>query len=143
LVFNNEDPLFQVCRHCTGKIIVPSSVAHEMELQKEKPAEYAMEERTNLKLAEIQSELRNGRKINAIALFREAYGTNLQTAKAAVESIQLGKIPETFEKVPTTPQTQRNTAVVKNTQNQSNPAKLIWNLIQLFIFAVFMYWFFG
>ena len=143
MVFDNEDPLFQICRHCKGKIIVPSSVAHEMALQKEKPSEYALEERTNLKLAEIQNELQNGRKINAIALFREAYGTNLQTATAAIESIQSGKMPSSLQKTRISAASHRNTHDPK-TQIQQNPiGKLIWTLFQMLAFAIFLYWFFG
>ena len=37
---------------------------------------------------EITAALRNGRKIEAIRLYREAYGTGLKDAKDAVEAIQ-------------------------------------------------------
>src|SRR5215212_7224549 len=39
--------------------------------------------------AEITAALRNGHKIEAIRLYREAYGTGLKDAKDAVEAIQL------------------------------------------------------
>jgi ribosomal protein L7/L12 len=39
--------------------------------------------------AEIESALRAGHKIEAIKLYREAYGTDLKSAKEAVEAEQL------------------------------------------------------
>ena len=48
----------------------------------------------NLKIAEIQSELNAGRKIDAIKIFRESFGTGLAEAKDAVEMLERGmRIP--------------------------------------------------
>lgn len=39
--------------------------------------------------AEIEAAIRAGRKIEAIKLYRETYGTDLKSAKDAVEALQL------------------------------------------------------
>ncbi|HYN80491.1 MAG TPA: hypothetical protein VES88_03245 [Gemmatimonadaceae bacterium] len=38
--------------------------------------------------AEIEAAIRSGRKIDAIRLYRETYGTDLKSAKEAVEALQ-------------------------------------------------------
>lgn len=38
--------------------------------------------------AEIEAAIRSGRKIDAIKMYRETYGTDLKSAKEAVEALQ-------------------------------------------------------
>lgn len=38
--------------------------------------------------AEIEAAIRSGRKIDAIRMYRETYGTDLKSAKEAVEALQ-------------------------------------------------------
>lgn len=91
LQYSEGDTPFQTCRHCKGKIIVPSTAVHQVEIEAEKPTEFALREQRDLKLAEIQKELSAGRKIEAIKNFRETFGTDLRTAKEAVEKLQANK----------------------------------------------------
>ncbi len=88
LQFEGGDTIFQICRHCKGKIIIPSSAVHQA--QDQRLATDPQMERRNLKLAEINSELRAGQTINAITIFREAFGTDLMSAKEAIEAMQDG-----------------------------------------------------
>ncbi len=88
LQYENGDTPFQVCRHCKGKIIVPSTAVHQVEIEAEKPTEYVLREQKDLKLAEIQNELNAGRKIEAIKNFRETFGSDLKTAKEAVDRLE-------------------------------------------------------
>ena len=88
LQFDGGDSIFQICRHCKGKIIIPSSAVHQA--QDQRLATDPQMERRNLKLAEINSELRAGQTINAIKIFREAFGTDLMSAKEAIEAMQDG-----------------------------------------------------
>jgi ribosomal protein L7/L12 len=91
LYYENGDTPFQVCFHCKGKIIVPSTVVHQVEIKEERPTEYALREQRDRKLAEIQSELNAGRKIEAIKTFRETFGADLRTAKEAIDRLEANK----------------------------------------------------
>lgn len=71
--------------------MVPSDAVHQAEMIAEKPTERSLEEQKNLRLAEIQKELQAGRKIQAIAMFRETFGTGLKDAKEAVEAMEVGR----------------------------------------------------
>lgn len=90
LYFEPGDPPFTTCTHCKGKIMVPSDAVHQAESLTEKPTEYSLREQKNLRLAEIQREIQAGRMIQAIAMFRETFGTGLREAKEAVEAMQRG-----------------------------------------------------
>jgi len=91
LIYETGDQPFQVCRFCGGKIIVPSTVIHENEAAKPGGTGPSLEAQKNLRLAEIQSELNAGRKIDAIKLFRDGFGSDLSTAKRAVEMLETGR----------------------------------------------------
>ncbi|MGI8670777.1 MAG: hypothetical protein ACR2J3_13165 [Aridibacter sp.] len=91
LQYKNGDTPFQICYHCKGKIIVPSTAVHQVEIEAARPTEFAFREQKNLKLAEIQNELNMGRKIEAIKTFRETFGADLRTAKEAVERLEVNR----------------------------------------------------
>jgi ribosomal protein L7/L12 len=91
LRYDKGDTPFQVCYHCKGKIIVPSTVVRQVEIEGETPTEYALREQRDLKLAEIQNELNAGRKIEAIKTFRETFGADLRTAKEAIDRLEANK----------------------------------------------------
>lgn len=91
LQYQNGDTPFQTCRHCKGKIIVPSTAVHRVEIEDAKPTEFALREQKELKLAEIRNELNAGRKIEAIKVFRETFGSDLSTAKDAVERLEANR----------------------------------------------------
>ena len=74
LEYQKGDTPFQTCRHCKGKIIVPSTAVHQVEIVAEKPSEFDLRRQKELKLAEIQNELNAGRKIQAIKVFKETFG---------------------------------------------------------------------
>ncbi len=96
LYYETNDPAFQTCRFCKSKIIVPSLVVHEANDYERKPTAYTLREQRNIKLAEIQSELSAGRKVQAIRNYSESFGTDLATSQNAVEMIEQGRsIPET------------------------------------------------
>lgn len=94
LYFEPGDSAFQTCYHCKGKIMVPSEAVHQAEALTEQPTDFSLKEQRDLRLAEIQKELQAGNKIQAIAMFRETFGTNLRDAKDAVESMQRGSKPD-------------------------------------------------
>lgn len=91
LQYTNGDTPFQTCYHCKGKIIVPSTAVHQVEIEAARPTEFALREQKNLKLAEIQNELNMGRKPEAIKTFRETFGADLRTAKEAVERLEANR----------------------------------------------------
>lgn len=94
LYYEPGDPTFQTCRHCQGKIMVPSDTVNQANMLAERPTEYTLKEQRDLRLAEIQKELQAGNKIQAIAMFRETFGTGLREAKDAVEAMQFGRRPD-------------------------------------------------
>ncbi len=86
LQFAGGDSLFQVCRYCKGKIIVPSTVVHEQQLEGETRG--TPKAHRDLKLAEIQRELSAGRSVEAVKIFRETFGTDMKSALSAIQSMQ-------------------------------------------------------
>lgn len=94
LEYEPGDSTFQTCYHCKGKIMVPSDTVHQAEMIAEDPTEFSLKEQRDLRLAEIQKELQAGNKIQAIAMFRETFGTGLREAKDAVEAMQRGRKPD-------------------------------------------------
>lgn len=94
LYYEPGDSTFQTCYHCKGKIMVPSDTVHQAEMVAEGPTDYSLKEQRDLRLAEIHKELQAGNKIQAIAMFRETFGTGLRDAKDAVEAMQVGRRPD-------------------------------------------------
>lgn len=90
LYYEPGDAPFTTCSYCQGKIMVPSEAVHQAESLTAKPTDYSLREQKNLRMAEIQKEIQAGRKIQAIAMFRETFGTDLREAKEAVEALQRG-----------------------------------------------------
>ena len=70
--------------------MVPSEAVHQADALVEKPTEFSLREQKNLRMAEIQKEIQAGRKIQAIAMFRDTFGTGLREAKDAVEALERG-----------------------------------------------------
>ncbi|MCO6510452.1 MAG: hypothetical protein J5I65_06630 [Aridibacter famidurans] len=94
LYYEPGDSTFQTCHHCQGKIMVPSDTVHQAEMIDADPTDFSLREQRDLRLAEIQKELQAGNKIQAIAMFRETFGSGLREAKEAVEAMQLGRKPD-------------------------------------------------
>ena len=92
LYYEAGSPTFQVCHFCKGKIIVPSTVVHQSEIGSGEDAHQTIKQQKTLKLAQIQSEMQAGRKIEAIKHFREAFGSSLAEAKHAVEVMEHGEM---------------------------------------------------
>ncbi len=147
LWFEGGDSAFQTCRHCKGKIIVPSDVFHQHELEQKTPSRQTVTERRNIQLAQVQHALDSGHKIEAIKIFREAFGTDLATAKATVENMQRGGRVASEN---LTPRGNPADASVKSPsqlqQNQNsvaNAGKIISFLIQIAVALLVAYWFLG
>ncbi|MCB1025714.1 MAG: hypothetical protein KDB79_15055 [Acidobacteria bacterium] len=51
LQFSNGDSFFQNCRHCKGKIIVPSSVVHLMEMEVQNASGTSLRRQRNVEAA--------------------------------------------------------------------------------------------
>jgi hypothetical protein len=116
-------------------------------MEEKKPTEFALREQRDLKLAEIQKELNAGRKINAIKIFRETFGTGLKDAKEAVEALQWGEnldisnktLRENYSALQESPVEQK---IYQNVgQGNTNPGRagavIFWFLVALGI-AFFM-----
>lgn len=114
LYFEPGDSTFQTCHHCKGKIMVPSDAVHQAEMIAERPTDYTLKEQRDLRLAEIQKELQAGNKIQAIAMFRETFGTGLRDAKEAVEALQFGRKPDVSRSA-----LQQNYQVLQEQQTQT------------------------
>ena len=79
----------QKCEHCGSTVIAP----HDM-FYAANPAPFddlASLKGRALKIAEVQRLIHAGKKIEAIKVFREAFGTGLKEAKDAVEAIERGE----------------------------------------------------
>ncbi len=148
LYYETNDPAFQTCGYCKSKIIVPSLVVHEANDQQRRPTAYTLREQRNIKLAEIQSELSAGRKIEAIKNYSDSFGTDLATSKNAVEMIQQGRnLPETaikkisLEDVPIEEKIYGN-APVQGAQSNPRAKILMWIIILIGIAIAFANGFF-
>jgi ribosomal protein L7/L12 len=82
--------MFSVCQYCGGKIIVPSVIVHQSEVEDEQANNNLITLQREQRLYEVQNSLNAGRKIEAISMFREYFGTDLATAKTAVEKLEAG-----------------------------------------------------
>ena len=79
----------QKCDHCGSTVIAPHDMfyagnAHPFD-------DLSLLKGRALRIAEVQRLIHAGKKIEAIKVFREAFGTGLKEAKDAVESIELGE----------------------------------------------------
>ncbi len=151
LRYENGDTPFQTCRYCKGKIIVPSITVHQVEIEAERPTEFALREQRNLKLTEIQNDLNLGRKLEAIKTFRETFGTDLRTAKEAVEKLEANKnveIPKSVMRENFSANLQENPAENKlyrntgqqNAASKNSGASIFWLLVGI---GIALYIFFG
>lgn len=150
LQYESGETPFQTCHHCKGKIIVPSSAVHQVEMESARPTEFALREQRDLKLAEIQNELNAGRKLQAIKVFRETFGSDLRTAKEAVERLESNKkleisrdeLRENYSALQenATPTTSDN---LSRKGEQPKIMRLITALIYLAIFLAIYYWITG
>jgi DNA-binding beta-propeller fold protein YncE len=79
----------QKCDHCGGTVIAP----HEMFYAGNASPfdDLSSLKGRALKIAEVQRLIHAGKKIEAIKVFREAFGTGLKEAKDAVEAIERGE----------------------------------------------------
>lgn len=150
LYYEAGNPTFQVCHYCKGKIIIPSTVVHQAEVGDGEDAHRTIDQQKTLKLAQIQSEMQAGRKIEAIKHFREAFGASLAEAKHAVEVMEHGEkidisranlnadqINPAAKNLPGIPQEKELQKV------QANPRKAITTIIFYIAMAlIFYYWFF-
>ena len=151
LQYESGDTPFTTCYHCKGKIIVPSTVVNRVEIEDEKPTDFALREQKDLKVAEIQNELNAGRKISAIKVYRETFGTDLQSAKQAVENLERNgylnvskaDLREHYSALQehTTPTTSQNQ--LTRPAQSANPMQLIMTLIYIVIGIVVFYWLMG
>ena len=147
LEYRDGDTPFQTCRHCKGKVIVPSTVVHQVEIEAEKPGEFDLQRQKELKLAEIQNELNAGRKIAAIKLFKETFRTDLSTAKEAVERLEANRnveisndnLRENYSAMQenTSPRTSNNLA--KKGQS-TNIGQLVSTLVWIAIMVAIFFW---
>lgn len=148
LQYTNGDTPFQICYHCKGKIIVPSTAVHQVEIVAGRKTEFALREQKDLKLAEIQNELNAGRKIQAIKVFRETFNSDLRTAKEAVERLEANKNVEISradlrENYPAlqehnSPTTSNNQPAQKG--QKSNIGQLIMTLVYIAIGVAVFLW---
>lgn len=89
-----EGKMMQKCRFCGSNVIVPSQLFQPS--KSEKHTDFSTFDFSNLtgkalKIAEIRREIQAGRKINAIKIFRETFGTGLKEAKDAVDALERGE----------------------------------------------------
>jgi len=87
LEFDGE--MMQKCEHCGSTVIAPSELFYSASSSPFVDTS-ALRGRA-LKIAEIRQLIHDGRKIEAIKTFREAFGTGLKEAKDAVEAIERGE----------------------------------------------------
>ncbi len=148
LQYANGDTPFQTCHHCHGKIIVPSTAVHQVEIVAARPTEFALREQKDLKLAEIQNELNAGRKIQAIKIFRETFNTDLITAKEAVEGLEANQnieisrsdLRENYAALQETNLSATSSDQLTQQAQKSNIGQLIMTLIYIAIGIVIFLW---
>lgn len=150
LSYEAGNPTFLTCRLCNSSIIIPSTVVHQAEIVTGGRNQDTLEQQKTLKLAQIQSEMHAGKKLEAIKHFREAFGTSLAEAKHAVEIMEHGEkidisgarlrndqINPAAKNLPGIPQEKEINAA------QFNPRKAITTIIFYIAMALMIYyWFF-
>lgn len=87
LEFDGE--MLQKCEHCGSTVIAPSELFYSM--SRTPFVDMSALKGRALKIAEIRQLIHDGKKIEAIKVFREAFGTGLKEAKDAVEAIERGE----------------------------------------------------
>jgi sugar lactone lactonase YvrE len=90
-----EGATMQKCRFCGSNVIVPSGVIRNSSSFGQSGSiefgDLSALTGTALRVAEIQKLITNGRKIEAIKVFRETFQTGLAEAKDAVEAMERGE----------------------------------------------------
>jgi DNA-directed RNA polymerase subunit RPC12/RpoP len=90
-----EGKMIQKCGHCGSNVIVPSHVMrHSPSFGGAGVLDFGDLSALTGKarnLAEIQGLIKSGRKIEAIKVFRETFGTSLKDAKDAVDALERGE----------------------------------------------------
>lgn len=84
----------QKCSFCRSSVIVPAQMFYHTQAETFtdfSSFDFSALTGKALKVAEIQREIQAGQKINAIKIFREAFGTGLKEAKDAVEAMERGE----------------------------------------------------
>ncbi len=79
---------FQKCTFCGSNVIVPAEVFSRSQKSTFEDFDFSSLTGRALKIAEIQQEIERGNKINAIKMFREAFGVGLKEAKLAVDALE-------------------------------------------------------
>ncbi len=146
LQYEGGDSLFQICRHCRGKIIVPSQVVHQQEDEHNARRRQNPLQKLNPQLSQIQNELKSGNKINAIKIFRETYGTDLRSAKEAIDTMEYGgNLPAVSTRRQSSSVVQPGSSAVqkKNLNTGSTLGNGVWVVIRIVFFAALAYWFFN
>lgn len=87
LEFDGE--MLQKCEHCGSTVIAPSELFYSM--SRTPFVDISALKGRALKIAEIRQLLHDGKKIEAIKVFRESFRTGLKEAKDAVEAIERGE----------------------------------------------------
>lgn len=85
---SSQDERYVRCPYCNTTVIVPESLRKKS--ADPTSAFNVFTDKHVTTLAEVAQLMRNGRKIEAIKHYREAFGVGLQEAKEAVESIERG-----------------------------------------------------
>lgn len=80
----------QKCVHCGSTVIAPHEMFYSGSQSPFADVSSSLTGRA-LKIAEIQQLIHDGRKIEAIKVFRETFGSRLKEAKDAVEAIERGE----------------------------------------------------
>lgn len=88
--YDGETTLFQTCGSCKAPIVVPSEI---VETRRDTEIEAAInmpagEARPTEEMLQIKDLIAQGRKIEAIKIYRETFGTSLADAKQAVEDLE-------------------------------------------------------
>jgi len=83
-----EGTTIQKCRYCGASVIVPGEMFQTGDSRPSPPGKFGGRAE---RLEEIRRLIRSGRKIEAIKVFRETFGTGLKEAKDAVEAIERGE----------------------------------------------------
>ena len=83
-----EGTTTQKCRYCSSTVIAPPEMFYAASAT---PFDFSSLTGKALKIAEIDQLIHDGKKIEAIKLFRETFGVGLAEAKEAVERMERGE----------------------------------------------------
>lgn len=84
-----EGEMMQKCDHCGSTVIAPSELFQVPGTAR--PGNAALNTGGSQRIAEIQRLINAGKKIEAIKVFRETFGSGLKEAKDAVEALERGQ----------------------------------------------------